>query len=228
MFPKKGNLFPGGNDGENGSADYAAMIAMALRTELGNSHRATKTVMRWTGASERTVKHWLAGQHGPGGAYLIVLMRESEAVFEAVLTAADRRDAVVAARMLAAHGTMVEVMRLVEREGDMLSKVGLLETSQHVGPAERGLDDHKNDRTNDPINDRNRQPAGPPPKDRLNPRQRWSIELLAAGKDLRADDIRRRWGVSDKTARRDVAALKQRGMIEFVGPLRTGHYRLCR
>jgi DeoR/GlpR family transcriptional regulator of sugar metabolism len=35
-------------------------------------------------------------------------------------------------------------------------------------------------------------------------------------------------GVSEKTARRDMAALKTRGMIEFVGPLRTGGYRLSR
>lgn len=228
MFPKKGNFFPGGNDRENGSPNYAALIATALRSELGNSHRATKTVMRWTGASERTVKHWLAGRHGPGGAYLIVLMRESEAVFEAVLTAADRRDVVVAARMLAAHGTMIEVVGLVERERLGPSDGYSMGTEQHGGPAESGLDDRKNDRTNDPINDRNREPVAPPLEDGLNPRQRWYIEALAAGKEVRADDLRRRWGVSEKTARRDVALLKDRGMIEFVGSLRTGRYRLLR
>src|SRR5690606_38473638 len=116
MFPKKGNFLPGGNDRENGRMDYAAIIATALRTELGDSHRAAKTVMRWTGASERTVKHWLAGHHVPGGEYLIVIMRESAAVFETVLEAAGRRDAIIAARMLAAHGTMVEVMTMLERE----------------------------------------------------------------------------------------------------------------
>jgi hypothetical protein len=228
MFPKKGNFFPGGNDPENGSTNYATMIATALRKELGNSHRATKTVMRWTGASERTVKHWLAGHHGPGGEYLIALMRESEVVFEAVLTAADRRDAVVAARVLAAHATMVEVMDLVEREGFGPLDGHSTGTEQHDGPAEKGLDDRKNDRTNDQINNRNRGPSGTPSEHRLNPRQRWYLEALAAGKEVRADDLRRRWGVSEKTARRDVAALKDHGMIEFVGPLRTGRYRLCR
>lgn len=125
MFPKTGNVFPGGNDRESSSTNYAAMIATALRTELGDSHRATKTVMRWTGASERTVKHWLAGLHGPGGPYLIVLMRQSQAVFESVLTAADRRDAFVAARMLAAHGSMVEAMRLFNQD-----KLGRTRTSE--------------------------------------------------------------------------------------------------
>ena len=59
----------------------------------------------------------------------------------------------------------------------------------------------------------------------------WSdstLEALAAGEEVRAVDLRRRWGVSEKTARRDVAALKDRGMIEFVGSLRMGRYRLRR
>lgn len=228
MFPKKGNFFPGENDRENGGTNYAAMIATALRAELGNSHRATKTVMRWTGASERTVKHWLAGHHGPGGAYLVVLMRESETVYEAVLTAAGRRDAVVATRVLAAHGTMVEVMGLVERAGAVLSDVGPQDIDLHDGPVGRELDDRKNDRKDDRINDRNRGPVAPEDEDGLNPRQRWYLEALVAGNKVRADDLRRRWDVSEKTARRDVAALRQRGMIEFIGSLRTGQYRLCR
>src|SRR3546814_8309912 len=87
MFPKKGNFSLSGHDRENGSTRYAVMIAQALRGELGSSHRATKTLMRWTGASERTAKHWLAGHHGPGGGHLIALLRESETVYEAVLTA---------------------------------------------------------------------------------------------------------------------------------------------
>src|SRR3546814_16509355 len=78
MFPKKGNFSLSGHDRENGSTRYAVMIAQALRGELGSSHRATKTLMRWTGASERTAKHWLAGHHGPGGGHLIALLRESE------------------------------------------------------------------------------------------------------------------------------------------------------
>lgn len=56
MFPKKGKVFPEGTERQNGRKSYTAMIASALRRELGESHRATKTVMRWTGASERSVK----------------------------------------------------------------------------------------------------------------------------------------------------------------------------
>lgn len=226
MFPKKGNFFPGGNDRESGRMNYATMVATALRKELGGSHQATKTVMRWTGASERTVKHWLAGYHGPGGACLIVLMRESETVYEAVLASAGRRDAMVTARVLAVHRMIAEVMALIDREEAGPPGNRPKEAAREKGPAEKGLDDRKNDRTNVPINDHNWGASEPPPEDGLKPRQRWYLEALAAGKEVRADDLRRCWGVSEKTARRDVAALKERGLIEFVGPLRTGRYRL--
>jgi hypothetical protein len=70
--------------------------------------------MGWTGAGEHTVKHWLAGLHGPRGDHLFVLMQESDAVFEAVLTAINRRDVAIAARMLAAQRSLQEVADLMQ------------------------------------------------------------------------------------------------------------------
>ena len=199
---------------------YAVMIGQALRAELGNTHQAVKTVMRWTGASERTVKHWLSGRHGPSGSYLIALMRGSEDLLQAVLSAAGRRDVVVAARVMTAHGTMVEAMTMYEREGSGMTHAGLLGVGRIGGEAVMARDDRKSDRTNDPVR--------PAPGVRLNPRQRWYLDALASGQDVRARHLQRLWNVSEKTARRDIAALKERGMIEFVGPLRTGRYRLSR
>lgn len=72
--------------------DYRTAIAEALRDELGLTHRAVKTAMRWTGASERTVKYWIAGERGPSGEHLIALARHSDIVFHMVLMLADRSD----------------------------------------------------------------------------------------------------------------------------------------
>ena len=80
MLPKTGQKFPGGNDRDGRRATYTGIVADALARELGSTHRAAKILMGWTGAGERTVKHWLAGAHGPGGGHLLVLMRESEEV----------------------------------------------------------------------------------------------------------------------------------------------------
>lgn len=71
-------------------ADYRTAIAMALHAELGATHRAIKSAMHWTGASERTVKYWFKGERGPSGEHLVLLARHSEAVLIVLLTLADR------------------------------------------------------------------------------------------------------------------------------------------
>ena len=69
---------------------YRKAIADALRRELGPTHQAIKTVMRWTGASERTAKYWLSGERGPSGEHLIRLAQLSDAVLITILTMAER------------------------------------------------------------------------------------------------------------------------------------------
>ena len=72
------------------ATDYRTAIARALHEELGGTHRAIKMAMRWTGASERTVKYWFAGDRGPSGDHLISLARHSDAVLCVVLALAGR------------------------------------------------------------------------------------------------------------------------------------------
>jgi hypothetical protein len=95
MALKKGNGLPKrGKPLPFLSADtsYEQVISAALRQELGRTRYTAKTLMRWTGAGARTAKNWLAGSAGPSGVHLIALMRNSDAVLEAVLELAGRRD----------------------------------------------------------------------------------------------------------------------------------------
>jgi hypothetical protein len=86
IVPKIGKLLhPGGIP-----RDYRAAIAMALHAEIGSTHRAIKTAMQWTGASERTVKYWFAGERGPSGEHLILLARHSDAIVLLLLALAER------------------------------------------------------------------------------------------------------------------------------------------
>jgi hypothetical protein len=222
MLPKTGKKFPGGNDPENDGESYAAIVARALTAELGETHRAAKIVMRWTGASERTAKHWLAGTHGPCGDHLLVLMRESRAVLESVLAAASRRDAIVAMRILAAQSTMMDVATLIEQERMALPSAGSLAARAKKPATLSGQNDPKNDRNRDPDHDRetSRSSAG------MNSRQSWFLEALRSGRQVGVAELEERWGISKKTARRDIAALMARGVIEFVGSRRSGTYRL--
>src|SRR5688500_3244702 len=86
VFPKMGKVFPVQGESQN----YALIIAAALHDELGESHHAIKTVIRWTGASERTVKNWFAGSSGPSGQHLIALARNSDEIFAALLILSGR------------------------------------------------------------------------------------------------------------------------------------------
>lgn len=144
--------------------------------------------------------------------------------FASGVQAAGRHDAVVAARMLAAHGTMVEVMAMVERERTGPAKGTLAGADGHAERALAGTNVPENVRVNVLEN----VPVNPLPADGLNARQRWFIAALEAGRDVTAPDLARRWSVSEKTARRDIAALRRRGVIEFVGAFRRGRYQLGR
>lgn len=70
--------------------EYALAIARALRTELGNSARAAKTIMKWTGASERAAKYWLVGARAPNGSQLVLLAKNSDAVLHEFLNLSGR------------------------------------------------------------------------------------------------------------------------------------------
>ena len=93
---------------------YAATIARALREEFGRAPSAIKTVMRWTGASERTVKNWFAGSNGPTGGHLVALLRHSDIVFDALVNVAGRRRVITSAKLAALSDALTNALRLVD------------------------------------------------------------------------------------------------------------------
>jgi len=222
MLPKKGNVFPGRNRGGKSRTDYATAIAVALRGELGDTHRAIKTVMRWTGASDRTVKHWFGGEKGPSGGYLLLLINKSDAVLHALLVAAGRDDVLAVDGVSALAGSIdgaLERTRAIgaRRRKESASAFG------HEGrrPSHNG-DDPENVPDDDPIND----PETAANVVGLNDRQRWILRRLIHRQRISLAEVRRRFGVSEKTVKRDIAALKGRGLIRFVGSPRTGTYEI--
>lgn len=62
----------------------------------------------------------------------------------------------------------------------------------------------------------------------LNPRQIWALDQLSKHGQLRKSEIMNEYSCSPTTAERDLRDLRRRGRIEFVGPSKTGHYRLRR
>ncbi|MGE8096619.1 hypothetical protein ACQKP6_01395 [Pseudomonas fluorescens] len=92
MFTKTGNSFLA-------QKEYAAGIAKALHMELGETHQATKTLMRWTNANERTVKNWMTGSNGPRGEHLVALIKHSDLALAAFLGMAGRPLALTASEL---------------------------------------------------------------------------------------------------------------------------------
>jgi len=113
MLPKTGKTFP--NAVRRGSAQlaYATVVAGALCEELGETHRAIKTVMQWTGASERTVKNWFAGTNGPNGGHLIAVVRHSDVAFAEVMLLAGRNQAVAAKKLVDARDTLAAMLEVI-------------------------------------------------------------------------------------------------------------------
>jgi len=128
MFPKTGKdllkyeLSKGG--------DYASTIAGILRAELGPTHQALKTLMRWTGAKERTAKNWLSGANGPSGEHLLKLIRNSDRVFECVLALSDRKAAL-------SYSNLEEILSALQATAETLSKVIKAEQSSRPHPVSR-------------------------------------------------------------------------------------------
>lgn len=61
---------------------------------------------------------------------------------------------------------------------------------------------------------------------RLTQRQTWFVLMLTRGRAVSAADLVKEFGVSERTARRDIAALQRRGVIAFEGSTQTGRYVL--
>lgn len=114
MLPKTGKVLPKGDGKEPSKLTYAAAVAAALRSELGDSHRAIKMVMKWTGASERTAKNWLTGTRGPTGEHLVALVRHSDAVLEVFLQLTGRETSLISVQLANTRSRLAEILESID------------------------------------------------------------------------------------------------------------------
>jgi hypothetical protein len=119
MLPKKGIIFP---NVEN-LGPFPVAVSYALKTELGSTHQAVKIVMRWTGAGERTVKNWFAGNCGPRGQHLVDLIRHSDDVLEVILILAGRQHIMAAQKLTEVRNELAKTVKLIDalmEDGNLL------------------------------------------------------------------------------------------------------------
>lgn len=206
MLPKTGRKLPLWKGVLGGREIYARTIAELLRKEHGDSHRAIKQLMRQTDASERTVKHWLSGQHGPDTLYFLRLVVSSPVIRAFFLGLIESPTATP--------------------PNDPVDRISLARAREAYAAGEaagRGVAAHGP--KNDPNHVPERDPINVPDQAELNERQRWFLDRVAK-KRSDAHEIAAAWAVSVKTARRDIAGLKAAGLISYVGSRRKGRYRI--
>ena len=115
VVPKTGTVVHPAHKSARRNVEYARVVSAGLRAELGKTHRATKTVMRWTGASERTVKTWFAATRGPSGEHLVTLVRHSDAVLDSFLRLSARERAPADQTVAVIRARLIELLLLVDR-----------------------------------------------------------------------------------------------------------------
>lgn len=114
MLHKKGNSFHRDCKGRVSAPEYRRAISDALSQELGGAGSAAKVTMRWTGASERTVKNWISGSYGPTAEHLIELMRHSDTVLSVVLELAGRKEAMTTERLKRIKEELADVLTTLD------------------------------------------------------------------------------------------------------------------
>lgn len=128
MFPKTGNTFQYDSSKLNSQLEYREAIWSALTDELGGTHQAAKTTMRWTGVSERTARNWISGTHAPAGEHLVELMRNSDAVLSAVLALAGRKEAHAFTRLDLVRAELQSMLKAI----DMIEGQGTPRVDSHL------------------------------------------------------------------------------------------------
>ena len=89
--------------------------AEALKADFGAIPSHVKHLARLTGTNERTVHNWLLARNGPSGTALVMLMRHSDAVTEAVLALAGRDEHSAAVRLVKVKNILrARALELVE------------------------------------------------------------------------------------------------------------------
>ncbi|AYM81052.1 DeoR family transcriptional regulator [Agrobacterium tumefaciens] len=66
----------------------------------------------------------------------------------------------------------------------------------------------------------------PVPGIELGRRQRWFVDQLELNRNVRAEHIANAFDVSVKTGKRDIALLKEQGIVTYAGSARRGRYFL--
>lgn len=194
-FSKMDQVFPS-KLGRLSEAEFAEIVAQALRHDFGETPSAIKHIGRLTGANLRTIKNWYKAGNMPSSVHLLLLGKSSSTLLKFILEQLGGSDLRDAFGLL--NGDMTGSKRLSEMTSD-----------EHIYSV--------NSVTINVVVD---------PADDLNQRQLWFLGQLQEGVIAKTEDISDIWKVAGRTAKRDIADLMAKKIICFKGAKKTGNYEI--
>ncbi|MDD3181326.1 MAG: hypothetical protein PHD48_00745 [Alphaproteobacteria bacterium] len=174
--------------------EIANMVRTALRKDFPKVKLVARAISREIDVNLEAVKKWYNGQNTPSSAHFLVLVRISPSLFEAFL---------------------------VEVGCASLAPFFLSERARNGGGnqahngAIAGRSGGSDVTSNVTIN---------PWPDDLNERQSWFLAEIRDGFAPTAESLRKRWRVTERTARRDIAEMIKLNLIERRGAKKNGVY----
>lgn len=175
----------------------AQAVAKALRQDYEELPSAVKWIGRKTGAHPRAIRNWYEARNAPNSAHLVMLARSSAHVLRVLLELIER----------------VDLAEYCERD--------FSDPSLRVLPLHRKSSPKFYGEKSFTI----KVAVKPSVAILLNQRQLWFLGMLQEGADIRTGDIASIWGVTNRSAKADIAHLKKLGLVRFVGAKKNGHYR---
>lgn len=109
---RSGKSFPGEEEPPHA---FAAIVALALHREFGDSPASVKEVARLARANERSVRNWFDAKNAPNGLFLVRLVQHSDEVLETVLKLSGRGDVLIAKKVGDARRELRELLLELDR-----------------------------------------------------------------------------------------------------------------
>lgn len=175
------------------------IIVFSLRQDFGCGESAIKKIGRKTGANLRAVRNWYEAKNIPSTKHFVALIQISPTLKNWVL------DDILACDQGGKSGAAFEgkfTSKNVKISALIQSWITDIYTDKNVG-----------------IN----VPRNVPIKD-LGVRQEWFLVQLRNGQKSSAQDIVTHFKVKIRTAERDIAGLKNKGYITYIGSSRSGYH----
>ena len=178
----------------------AKLTEKTLKEIFPKNKSVIKRISRETGFDERSVWNWYNGLYAPSLLNFIILSQKFPSLIRAYLQLCNTPEIWDIYKnyehLLAIANNKAEIIKCEESYGDIFSKT-------HVT-------------INFSIT--KKLPSV------LNERQKWFLQQLQILNNPKLADIVSNWGVSKRTAKRDISDLKEKGLIKFNGTGKYGKY----